>query len=104
MLPEKCRKHWAKIKIRTVKGFKEIYMNNHYMNEVLPRWQFYKETLILNLEMLKRYCKEGTEFYSKMLAETKEAKTAERVSEITCKLNVYMLTCDVLREEEVNKK
>lgn len=79
-------------------------MNNHYMNEVLPRWQFYKKMLILNLEMLKGYCKEGTEFYAKMLEETRKAETAERVSEITCKLNVYMLTCDALQEGEMNKK
>lgn len=66
------------------------------MNEVLPRWQFYKKMLILNLEMLKGYRKEGAEFYAKMLEEAREAETAERVSEITHKLNVYMLTCDVL--------
>ena len=79
-------------------------MHKHYMNEVMPRWQFYKKMLISNLEMLKGYCKEGTEFYAKILKETRKAETGERIIELTYKPNVYMLTCDVLQEGEMNKK
>lgn len=62
-----------------------MYMDDSYLDEVLPRWQFWKEYLLTIMEDYKRAFKWDMDIYklcSEMIEKIREIKSAERLKEV----------------------
>lgn len=73
-------------------------MDNDYVNEVLPRWRFWKECLVEHLEQYRESLKKYPEFSSPEVSENcgeiikkiEKAETAESLKQASEELNGFM--------------
>lgn len=73
-------------------------MDNDYVNEVLPRWRFWKECLVEQLEQYREGLKkhpeisvqEVSENFGEIIKKIKEAETPESLKQASEELNDFM--------------